>query len=91
MLEKLTRDRLVNHLKENYLLRDTQHSFRNKRSCLTNPQDFLNIVNEYDKSKILDIVYLDFQQVFDKVCQKHLIATVKTHGIQGDIVTWIEN
>ena len=92
MLETLIRDKLVSHLEENYLLKNTQHGFRNKRSCLTNLLDFFyDILNLYDDSKAVDIIYLDFQKAFDKVPHKSLLIKLKSHGIQGDILRWIEN
>ena len=57
MLETLIRDKLVNHLEENYLIKNTQHGFRNKRSCLTNLLDFFrNVMNQYDENKSVDII-----------------------------------
>ena len=84
MLETLIRDKLVNHLEKNKLLRNTQHGFRNKRSCLTNLLDFLHdVFNCYDDSKAVDIIYLDFQKAFDKVPHKRLLIKLKAHGIDG--------
>ena len=92
MLETLIRDKLVSHLEENYLLKNTQHGFRNKRSCLTNLLDFsYDILNQYDESKAVDIIYLDFQKAFDKVPHKRLMVKLESHGIQGDVLRWIEN
>ena len=57
ILEALIRDKLVNHLEENKLIKNTQHGFRNKRSCLTNLLDFFyDILNQYDESKAVDII-----------------------------------
>ena len=84
MLETLIKDKLISHLEENCLLKNTQHGFRNKRSCLTNLLDFsYDILNQYDESKAVDIIYLDFQKAFDKVPHKRLLVKLKSHGIQG--------
>ena len=92
LLETLIRDKLISHLEENHLLKNTQHGFRNKRSCLTNLLDFsYDIMNLYDESKAVDIIYLDFQKAFDKVPHKRLLIKLKSHGIQGDVLRWIEN
>ena len=92
MLETLIRDKLVNHLEENNLLRDTQHGFRSKRSCLTNLLDFLHdVFNLYDDSKAVDIIYLDFQKAFDKVPHKRLLIKLRGLGIDGTLLRWIEN
>ena len=82
MLETLIRDKLISHLEENNLLKNTQHGFRSKRSCLTNLLDFsYDILNQYDESKAVDIIYLDFQKAFDKVPHKSLLLKLKSHGI----------
>ena len=92
MLETLIRNKLVHHLEDNKLLRNTQHGFRNKRSCLTNLLDFFyDIFNQYDESKAVDIIYLDFQKAFDKVPHKRLMTKLKIHGIQGDVLNWMES
>ena len=57
----------------NNLIGDSQHGFRNKRSCLTSLLDFFTqVIDTYDtgNNKALDLVYLDFQKAFDKVPQK---------------------
>ena len=40
---------------------------------------------------MVDVIYLDFSKVFDKVPHAWLIEKVKGHGIQGDIALWIQN
>ena len=92
ILETLIRDKLVKHLEENKLIKDSQHGFRFKRSCLTNLLDFFyDVLNQYDESKAVDIIYLDFQKAFDKVPHKRLLLKLKSHGIQGSILNWVEN
>ena len=45
LFERIIRDYLVKFLEENKL-RDSQHGFRTKRSCLTNPLEFLDLVSD---------------------------------------------
>ncbi|NEQ69831.1 MAG: hypothetical protein F6K21_30935 [Symploca sp. SIO2D2] len=92
LFEKILRDKIVNHLETNKLLRDSQHGFRNKRSCLTNLLDFFSeIFQTYDETRSVDVIYFDFQKAFDKVPHKRLIAKIKAHGISGNVLKWIEN
>ena len=92
LLENILRDKIVKFLEENELIKDTQHGFRNKRSCLTNLLDFFyDIINIYDETKSVDIVYLDFQKAFDKVPHKRLLAKLKAHGFSGNVLGWIED
>ena len=55
-------------LEENNKLKDSQHRFRTRRSCLTNLLEFFYTVRDYvDQGVPVDTVYLDFQKAFDKV------------------------
>ncbi|KAF2350067.1 Reverse transcriptase domain [Trinorchestia longiramus] len=69
-----------------------QHDFSEKRSCLTNLLDFFGEVNRiYDRTKAIDLVFLDFQKAFDKVPHERLMAKVEAHGIRGNYSRWIRN
>jgi ribonuclease P/MRP protein subunit RPP40 len=37
------------------------------------------------------VVYLDFSKAFDKISHKKLIQKLKSHGIQGVVLDWIED
>ena len=92
LMESIIRDKIVKFLEENDIIKDSQHGFRNKRSCLSNLLDFYNSVFKmYDNTRAVDVVYLDFQKAFDKVPHKRLISKVKAHGITGHLSNWIEN
>ena len=91
-METILRDKLVKFLEENSLIKNSQHGFRNKRSCLTNLLDFYNdVFNIFDESKAVDVIYLDFQKVFDKVPHKRLLSKLNSHGITGKIHSWLED
>ena len=78
----------------NNLIGDSQHGFRNKRSCLTSLLDFFaQVIDTYDtdNNKAVDLVYLDFQKAFDKVPHERLMGKVNAHGIQGDATRWIRS
>lgn len=91
MLEGIIVDAIVEFLERNKLLLDTQHGFRRHRSCLTNLIDFFHgMLRDYDSSRAIDILYLDFQKAFDKVPHKRLMSKVRALGVQGAVSTWIE-
>ena len=91
-METILRNKLVNYLEENNLIKSSQHGFRNKRSCLTNLLDFYNdVFNIFDETKAVDVIYLDFQKAFGKVPHKRLLSKVNTHGITGNIYSWLED
>ena len=92
MLESILRDKLVQYLERHSLIKDTQHGFRNKRSCLSNLLTFYNdLFFAHDTTRSLDIVYLDFQKAFDKVPHSKLMFKVKELGISGNVYNWIDN
>ena len=73
----LIRDKTVAFLESNNIVKDSQHGFRNKRSCLTNLLDFFHHVYNLFDEQTVDIIYLDFQKAFDKVLHKRLINKLK--------------
>ena len=44
-----------------------------------------------NNKKPVDIIYLDFKKAFDKVPHKHPIAELKSHGINGDTCSCVED
>ena len=75
LFERIIRDHLVKFLEDNDLLKDSQHGFRSKRSCLTNLLEFWDLVSNYvDQGIPVDVIYLDFQKAIDKVSHTKLIV-----------------
>ena len=92
MLESIIADDMMSHLEHNKLILDSQHGFRSGRSCLTNLVDFFHdMFSIYDKSRAVDILYLDFRKAFDKVPHKRLMAKVRSLGIIDEVGDWIED
>lgn len=92
LMESILKEKIVQFLEENNVINDTQHGFRNKRSCLTNLLDFLHGVYEmYEEGRAVDVIYLDFQKAFDKVPHKLLLNKVRSVGIEGFIHQWISD
>ncbi|KAF2358736.1 Reverse transcriptase domain [Trinorchestia longiramus] len=44
-----------------------------------------------DRTKAVDLVYLDFEKASDKVPHERLMAKVEAHGIRGNYSRWIRN
>ena len=92
LMESILKHKIVEFLEENNIIKDSQHGFRNKRSCLTNLLDFLYDVYEmYEEGRAVDIIYLDFQKAFDKVPHNRLLRKVEALGIGGSIHQWISD
>ena len=91
-MESILREKIVEFLEKNNIIRDSQHCFCNKRSSLTNLLDFLHDIYEmYEEGRAVDIIYLDFQKVFDKVPHRKLLNKVESHVISGHIHRWISH
>ena len=84
LLESIIRDSMVTHLKARKLIGSTQHGFTQKRSCLTNLLEFMEIITKHvDNGHPVDVIYLDFQKASDKVPHVRLIKKVKAQRING--------
>jgi len=44
------------------------------------------IVAQIDAGDPVDVIYLDFQKVFDKVPHCRLLQKIRVHGITGSII-----
>ena len=91
IMERIIKDEIVKFLESNNLIINSQHGFRQKRSCLTNLLEFVQKVAEYlDSGEPVDVIYLDFQKAFDTVPHKRLIARLEEIGIKGKLLNWIK-
>ena len=90
VLESIVRTHILKHLDTNNILRDEQHGFRERRSCLTNLLEMMEywteILNEGDG---IDVAYLDFRKAFDLVSHKHLLYKMSKYGITNQTLNWI--
>ena len=92
LFEAILKDKIMSHLLENNLIKESQHGFMPGRSCATNLVLFLDKLTEIvDRGKAADVFYLDFAKAFDKVPRARLVQKMKTKGITGNILRWIEN
>ena len=92
IFESLLRDKIVEHLEKHELIRESQHGFVKKKSCLSNLLVFMEEVTNYlDSGYPVDVIYLDFQKAFDKVPHQRLLIKLQAHGIGGNVLQWISN
>ena len=92
IFEKLVKSAIQQHLEGQNLLHNTQHGFRNGKSCLTNLLSFFEFATEQlDQGKTLTVAYIDFCKAFDKVPHRRLIGKLKQHGIDGLLLKWIDD
>jgi ribonucleases P/MRP protein subunit RPP40 len=48
-------------------------------------------MREVDEGRPVDVIFLDFAKVFDKVPKERLLQKLKAHGVHGNIQRWIRN
>ena len=90
MMESIIRDSILRHLEKYHLIKESQHGFTNRKSCLTNLLTFMDDITKMtDLGNSVDILYLDFSKAFDTVPHKRLVHKLKMHGITGKISDWI--
>ncbi len=91
IMEKILRDKIADFLEEHHLITNTQHGFQRGKSCTSNLILYWDMLTKYvDKGIPVDVIYLDLSKAFDTVPHKRLIAKIKAHGIEGNILSWIE-
>jgi hypothetical protein len=89
--ERVLRNHMVHHLESNNLLSNSQHGFRQKRSCLTQLIEHVeHIYSCLNKGEEVDVIYLDYAKAFDKVDHNILLAKLKKYGIRGKVHRWIK-
>ena len=92
MLESIIKQKLVQYLESQDVIKPSQHGFRSGRSCLTNLLEYLEYVTtQIDNRQPVDCVYLDFSKAFDKVPHQRLLVKLKTMGIEGKVLEWIRD
>ena len=69
-----------------------QHGFRERRSCETQLLQLTDhLARNLTEGKQTDLVLLDFSKAFDTVPHKHLIHKLKTYGIKGILLEWLQS
>ena len=90
IFERIIKEDVVKFLETNGLIRNSQHGFQKKRSCLTNLLEFVERVAEkLNSGDPVDVIYLDFQKAFDKVPRERLLDKLEALGIEGNLLRWI--
>jgi len=92
LFEKVLRNKIVQYLEENNLLNNSQHGFRQRRSCLSQLlAHYDKIISLMEQGLNVDTVYLDFSKAFDKVDHLIVIEKLSLLGIGGKILKWIKS
>ena len=91
LMEKMVKDAVLAHLIENNLLSRKQFGFVSGRSTVTQLLNYLDKCAEVVASGgVVDSIYFDFSKAFDTVPHQRLSVKMKSYGIQGKLLSWVE-
>ena len=77
---------MMDFLIKHKLINPSQHGFLKAKSCPTNLLCFLEEITKWvDDGSAVDVIYLDFQNAFDKVPHQRLIRKLKSHDMGNSI------
>ena len=81
----------MQHLVSKGLLSSKQFGFIKGRSTVTQLLKFLDsCVETIVNGGVVDTIYLDFSKAFDSVPHRRLLGKLKSYGITGKLLKWIE-
>ena len=92
LMERILKYHIVEYLETEKLMNNTQHGFREGRSCVLALLDSFDLIltNNISSPKWgTDAVYLDFSRAFDKVENGILLHKIRELNITDKIGTWI--
>ena len=92
ILEKIVRNKLMDHLIGNEILSKDQHGFCLSKSCMTNLLETLEyITSMVDEGFPVDEVFLDFRKAFDKVSHERLLYKLDRMGVKDNALLWLSS
>ncbi|KAK4811167.1 hypothetical protein QYF61_019798 [Mycteria americana] len=91
-MEKIMLGPIERHLKNNAIIRHSQHGITKGKSCLTNLISFYNKVTHLvDEGKVVDVAFLDFSKAFDAVPHSILLDKLSSCEMSRYTVRWVKN
>ena len=91
-MEKIILSATGKHLKNNAIIRLSQHGFTNGKSCLTNLICIYdNITCLVNEGRAVDVVLLDFSKTFGTVPHSILLDKLSSCGMSAFTVCWVKN
>jgi len=91
-MEKIVARVITSHLLSNNLITNSQFGFLPGRSTVTNLLAILDqITSAINRKCRVYAVFLDFAKAFDKVPHRLLLVKLRSYGLSGILITWIES
>ena len=92
IVEKIILAAVGRHLKDNAIIRHSQHGFTKGKSCLTNLiSSYGKITHLGDEGKVVDVVFWDFSKAFDTVPHGVLLNKLSNSEMSRYTVRWMKN
>ncbi|KAK4811344.1 LOW QUALITY PROTEIN: hypothetical protein QYF61_027573, partial [Mycteria americana] len=92
IMEKIILGATERHLKDNAIIRQSQHGFTKGKSCFTNLISFYDKVTFLpDEGKAVDVVFPDFRKAFDTVPHNILLDKLSNCEMSRFMVCWVKN
>ena len=92
VMERIIRDKMMQHLAEHDLINVNQHGFVMNKSCTTNLLESVDTITEaLNRGFQAAIIFLDFAKAFDSVQHNLLIQKLDKFGFRGKLTKWLLN
>ena len=85
------KDRVVNFWQALNIFNPNQFGFLEGKSTLTQLLCYFDWASSRNKSRLTDVIFLDFSEAFDSVLHEWMLLKLKCHGINGSLLRWFRS